>query len=173
MKSTIKLLLLSGILAGSAACTDLDTEINTYYFAFPLKTPRVGQSEIAAYIYPFSLKNGSAYIRHHPAPPKNASGINIGINKCPAVSLWLSKCYQIYCTKIRTFNSRGFVKAPTMKIVETIPSLQQSKSNDIMVVYLSKWEVVLDVSAYEGRQNRIYFSGHQTRLAYPLSQHLL
>ena len=35
MKSTIKLLLLSGILAGSAACTDLDTEINTYYTEYP------------------------------------------------------------------------------------------------------------------------------------------
>ena len=50
MKPTIKLLLLSGVLAGATACTDLDTDIKTQYTTYP-DNPIAASAKLEACYY--------------------------------------------------------------------------------------------------------------------------
>ena len=50
MKSYIKLLLLSGVLAGTTACTDLDTDIKTQYTTYP-DNPIAANAKLEACYY--------------------------------------------------------------------------------------------------------------------------
>ena len=57
MKLYIKFLLLSGVLAGATACTDLDTEIKTQYTEFP-DNPIAAQAELEACYYYLQKESG-------------------------------------------------------------------------------------------------------------------
>ena len=57
MKSYIKLLLLSGVLVGATACTDLDTEIKTQYTEFP-DNPIAAQAKLEACYYYLQKESG-------------------------------------------------------------------------------------------------------------------
>ncbi len=57
MKLYIKSLLLSGILAGATACTDLDTEIKTQYTQFP-DNPIAAQAKLEACYYYLQKESG-------------------------------------------------------------------------------------------------------------------
>lgn len=57
MKSYIKLLLLSGVLAGTSACTDLDTVINTQYTTYP-DNPIAVSAKLEACYYYFRTESG-------------------------------------------------------------------------------------------------------------------
>jgi hypothetical protein len=51
MKSYIKMMVMSGVLAGTAACTDLDTEIKTHYTQFPNNEIAVSGEFAGCYYY--------------------------------------------------------------------------------------------------------------------------
>ena len=57
MKLYIKFLLLSGVLAGATACTDLDTEIKTQYTKFP-DNPIAAQAKLEACYYYLQKESG-------------------------------------------------------------------------------------------------------------------